>query len=88
LQLYAYLKPYAAVATGAAPTHGSRVPARVRMQIGGAIGRGNLPPTDLVMPPFPTLDPSDSAASAAVISARPPSDAGSVAADSADTSAS
>ncbi len=88
LQLYAYLKPDAAGVGGVAPTRGARVPARIRMQIGGAIGRGNLPPVELVMPPFPASDTSNSAAPAAVISTRPPSDADSVAADSADTSAS
>ncbi|MGI4776696.1 MAG: lytic transglycosylase domain-containing protein [Janthinobacterium lividum] len=42
LQLYAYLKPGAIGGSGRA-TAGGRSPARVRMEMGGAIGRGNMP---------------------------------------------
>ncbi|VTU22946.1 Membrane-bound lytic murein transglycosylase C precursor [Variovorax sp. SRS16] len=49
LQLYAYLKP--SVALG-----GGRTPGRIRMQIGGAIGRGNMPPVEPQdMPAMPEL---------------------------------
>ncbi len=41
LQLYAYLKP-GATSRGAV---GGKSPGRVRMEMGGAIGRGNMPPT-------------------------------------------
>ncbi|RZI93576.1 MAG: lytic transglycosylase domain-containing protein [Variovorax sp.] len=41
LQLYAYLKPGGAgVARG-----GGKAPGRVKMEIGGAVGRGNMPPS-------------------------------------------
>ncbi len=54
LQLYAYLKPgagSAGVARG-----GGKAPGRVRMEIGGALGRGNMPPSQpATMPDMPTL---------------------------------
>lgn len=42
LQLYAYLKPGAGATYG---VRGGKVPGRVRMEIGGALGRGNMPPS-------------------------------------------
>ncbi|MBO9514814.1 MAG: lytic transglycosylase domain-containing protein [Variovorax sp.] len=50
LQLYAYLKPSAAIGRG-------RAPARIRMEMGvpagGALGRGNMPPDARVAPALP-----------------------------------
>ncbi len=40
LQLYAYLKPGATGRTGS----GGKSPGRIRMEMGGAVGRGNMPP--------------------------------------------
>jgi len=55
MQLYAYLKPSAALRAGA----GGSPPGRVRMELaapkGGAIGRGNVPPPDMAMPAAPEL---------------------------------
>jgi len=49
LQLYAYLKP------GATGRGGGKSPARIRMEMGGAVGRGNMPPEQPVrMPALPT----------------------------------
>ncbi|MDQ0032777.1 hypothetical protein J2W30_000518 [Variovorax boronicumulans] len=41
LQLYAYLKPGA---TGGRIGGGGKSPGRIRMEMGGAVGRGNMPP--------------------------------------------
>jgi hypothetical protein len=72
LQLYAYLKPSAALGGGSASSaRGGKAPGRIRMELtvpkGGALGRGNLPPaspsgmpTMPDMPEQPTV--SDSAA--------------------------
>ncbi len=60
LQLYAYLKPAAGATYG---VRGGTVPGRVRMEIGGALGRGNMPPSQPAqMPAMPdaaqtTADP-------------------------------
>ncbi|WP_093166059.1 lytic transglycosylase domain-containing protein [Variovorax sp. YR216] len=52
LQLYAYLKPSAAIGRGKAP-------ARIRMEmgvpVGGALGRGNMPPDARSRPAMPEL---------------------------------
>ena len=54
LQLYAYLKPGAIGGPGRA-TVGGKSPGRVRMEMGGAVGRGNLPPVQsLDAPTLPT----------------------------------
>ena len=54
LQLYAYLKPGATSGSGRA-TVGGKSPGRVRMEMGGAIGRGNMPPAQSIdMPALPT----------------------------------
>lgn len=57
LQLYSYLKPGARVVVG----RGGRMPGRVRMELavpqGGAIGRGNMPPSP-VAPPAPVVVPA------------------------------
>lgn len=51
LQLYAYLKPGAGATYG---VRGGKVPGRVRMEIGGALGRGNMPPSQPAqMPAMP-----------------------------------
>lgn len=51
LQLYAYLKPGAGATYG---VRGGKAPDRVRMEIGGALGRGNMPPSQPVrMPAMP-----------------------------------
>ena len=54
MQLYAYLKPEAAMPAGGKP-------GRVRMELagpkGGAIGRGNVPPPGMAMPSLPALLP-------------------------------
>jgi hypothetical protein len=51
LQLYAYLKPGAG-----SRTRGGKAPGRVRMEIGGALGRGNMPPPQpATMPDMPAL---------------------------------
>lgn len=42
LQLYAYLKPGATGRIGAGA--GGKTPGRIRMEMGGAVGRGNMPP--------------------------------------------
>ena len=53
LQLYAYLKPGAGAGYGG---RGGTVPGRVRMEIGGALGRGNMPPSRLTpMPAMPVM---------------------------------
>jgi soluble lytic murein transglycosylase-like protein len=58
LQLYALLKP---------PAMGPRVmggaPRRIRMElpVGGAIGRGNLPPAHVALPPFAAATNADGA---------------------------
>lgn len=55
LQLYAYLKP-AGMAMGRA---GGKTPSRVRMEMGGALGRGNMPPDQPVtMPALPAAIPA------------------------------
>ncbi|WP_254790033.1 lytic transglycosylase domain-containing protein [Variovorax sp. OV329] len=55
MQLYAYLKPEAALRAGT----GGGKPGRVRMELagpkGGAIGRGNVPPPGMAMPAAPAL---------------------------------
>jgi soluble lytic murein transglycosylase-like protein len=52
LQLYAYLKPSAAIGRG-------RAPARIRMEMGvpagGALGRGNMPPDPRDRPAWPAM---------------------------------
>ena len=51
LQLYAYLKPDAGATYG---VRGGKAPGRVRMEIGGALGRGNMPPAQRAqMPTMP-----------------------------------
>lgn len=49
LQLYAYLKPGATGGPGRT-TVGGKSPGRVRMEMGGAIGRGNMPPDAPMLP--------------------------------------
>ena len=48
LQLYAYLKPSAAMGGGGGGGRGGKAPGRIRMELvvpkGGAMGRGNMPP--------------------------------------------
>ena len=55
MQLYAFLKPSAALRAGA----GGSAPGRVRMELaapkGGAIGRGNVPPPGMAVPAAPEL---------------------------------
>lgn len=52
LQLYAYLKPTAGVMTGG---RGGKAPGRIHMEMGGATGRGNMPPDrPATMPEMPT----------------------------------
>lgn len=53
LQLYAYLKPGAG--GGGVARGGGKAPGRVKMEMGGAVGRGNMPPSQTaVMPEMPT----------------------------------
>ncbi|AMM23290.1 lytic transglycosylase domain-containing protein [Variovorax sp. PAMC 28711] len=47
LQLYAYLKP----GGGGVAKGGGKAPGRVKMEIGGALGRGNMPPSQPVQMP-------------------------------------
>ncbi|SCX43113.1 Transglycosylase SLT domain-containing protein [Variovorax sp. EL159] len=57
LQLYAYLKPGV---TGRGGSSGGKSPGRIRMEMGGAVGRGNMPPEQPArMPAMPALpDPA------------------------------
>jgi hypothetical protein len=50
LQLYAHLKPDAGGMGGVA-RGGGKAPGRVKMEIGGALGRGNMPPAQPVQMP-------------------------------------
>ncbi len=50
LQLYAYLKPGAGGVGGVA-RGGGKAPGRVKMEIGGALGRGNMPSSQPVQMP-------------------------------------
>lgn len=60
LQLYAYLKPGATGRSGGAGAVGGKSPGRVRMEMGGAVGRGNMPPErPTQLPALPSMpDPS------------------------------
>ena len=85
MQLYAYLKPEAPDAPGAGATRQrSGVPARIRMQMGGAIGRGNMPAEGaVILPQLP-----DAAADEAGAARRPPGAVSASALESASESAS
>lgn len=87
LQLYAYLKPGAGSGGGVAVARaGGKAPGRVKMEMGGALGRGNLPPSQpatlpampdaatLPMTPPPTSPymPAAPALPAAATDAAPP----------------
>ncbi|MGJ7611068.1 MULTISPECIES: lytic transglycosylase domain-containing protein [unclassified Variovorax] len=60
LQLYAYLKPGVTGRSGGAAAVGGKSPGRVRMEMGGAVGRGNMPPErPTQLPAMPSMpDPS------------------------------
>jgi hypothetical protein len=58
LQLYAYLKPGATGrAGGIGSSGGGKSPGRIRMEMGGAAGRGNMPPDRPWMPPASPASP-------------------------------
>ncbi|MDM0113374.1 lytic transglycosylase domain-containing protein [Variovorax sp. J22R133] len=65
LQLYAYLKPTAGGIAVPGGTRGGKAPGRVHMEMGGAIGRGNLPPAqparmpDMPDPPAAPTQPAN-----------------------------
>ena len=62
LQLYAYLKPGVTGRSGGAAAVGGKSPGRVRMEMGGAVGRGNMPPErPTQLPAMPSM-PDTSAA--------------------------
>jgi soluble lytic murein transglycosylase-like protein len=52
LQLYAYLKPSAALARGKGP---SRIHMEMTVPKGGALGRGNMPPASGTLPTMPPI---------------------------------
>ena len=61
LQLYAYLKPGGGGGAGVA-RGGGKAPGRVKMEIGGALGRGNMPPSQpQPMPAMPEATPAPTA---------------------------
>jgi hypothetical protein len=57
LQLYAYLKPGATGRAGGIGSSGGKSPGRIRMEMGGAVGRGNMPPDRPWMPPASPASP-------------------------------